>query len=166
MLVAIFLLGRALGQVPALGIPGGSSDPFRDVHLPYALAFFVLISVAMIFAVQVNRTIGPNVLRHFVLGTYHRPRDENRVFMFLDLEGSTRLTEELGGSRYYALLRRFVDRPERSRARVARADLQVRGRRGRDHLARVGCHDRCPHCVRCYFDMTAALEARADAFRA
>ena len=163
MLVAIFLLGRALGQVLTSGDPGEFVRSFRDVHLPYALAFFVLISVAMIFAVQVNRTIGPNVLRHFVLGTYHRPREENRVFMFLDLEGSTRLTEELGGSRYYALLRRFVDG-------LSDPVLESRGqiyKYAGDEVVITWLESDATtdaRCVRCYFDMTAVLEARADTY--
>ena len=27
---------------------------------------------------------------------YHKPHDENRIFMFLDLKGSTTITEKLG----------------------------------------------------------------------
>jgi adenylate cyclase len=71
--------------------------------------FFVGLSVIFIVGVQMNRMIGPNVLGYFVMGSYHQPCEESRVFLFLDLEGSTRLAEELGSSRYYALLRRFID---------------------------------------------------------
>lgn len=40
--------------------------------------------------------IGANVLRYFVAGRYHRPTAEERIFLFLDLEGSTTLAERLG----------------------------------------------------------------------
>ena len=42
-------------------------------------------------------------------GVYHRPKAEERIFLFLDLEGSTQLAERLGSARYFELLRRFVD---------------------------------------------------------
>ena len=163
ILVALFLVGRALGQVLTSGDPGEFAQSFRDVHLAYASVFFALTSIAMIFAVQVNRMIGPNVLRYFVLGSYHRPRDENRVFMFLDLEGSTRLTEELGGLRYYALLRHFVDDLSdpvlESRGQIYQyaGDEVVITWRESDATTDA-------RCIRCYFDIMAALEARTDTY--
>ena len=39
-------------------------------------------------------------------GVYHRPTAEERIFLFLDLEGSTQLAERLGIARYFELLRR------------------------------------------------------------
>jgi hypothetical protein len=56
-----------------------------------------------------NRMIGTNVLGYFMAGVYHRPKAEERIFLFVDLEGSTQLAERLGSARYFELLRRFVD---------------------------------------------------------
>ena len=42
-------------------------------------------------------------------GVYHRPKAEDRIFLFVDLTGSTQLAERLGSGRYFELLRRFVD---------------------------------------------------------
>ena len=37
------------------------------------------------------------------------PKAEDRVFLFLDLEGSTQLAERLGSALYFELLRRCLD---------------------------------------------------------
>jgi adenylate cyclase len=52
----------------------------------------------------VNQKYGPGVFRDFLLGRYFRPRREDRVFMFLDLRGSTAIAERLGEERYFRLL--------------------------------------------------------------
>jgi len=40
--------------------------------------------------------LGQNVLLNCITGHYHRPRPEQRVFLFIDIEGSTTLAERLG----------------------------------------------------------------------
>ena len=108
--VALFLVGRGVGQVVTTLDPARFVESLGEPHLLYyALPYFVLLAVAMIFALQMNRMIGANVLRYFLAGRYHRPTAEERIFLFLDLEGSTSLAERLGSARYFELLRRFVD---------------------------------------------------------
>ena len=80
-----------------------------DAHLAYALPFFVVLAVSIQFALKMNRMIGVNVLRYYATGIYHQPRAEERVFLFLDLQGSTQLAERLGSAAYFDLLRRCVD---------------------------------------------------------
>jgi adenylate cyclase len=108
--VALFLVGRGIGQVVTRRDPGRFATSFTEPHLLYfALPYFVVVAVLMVFAMQMNRMIGTNVLRYFLAGRYHRPTAEERIFLFLDLERSTALAERLGSARYFELLRRFVD---------------------------------------------------------
>jgi adenylate cyclase len=110
VVVALFLVGRGIGQVVTTLDPGRFAASLVEPHLLFfALPYFVVLAVAMLFALQMNRMIGANVLRYFVAGRYHRPIAEERIFLFLDLEGSTTLAERLGSARYFELLRRFVD---------------------------------------------------------
>ena len=51
---------------------------------------------------------GQNVLVNFITGRYYRPRLEERVFLFLDMEGSTGAAERLGPLAFHRLLNRFV----------------------------------------------------------
>ncbi len=108
--VALFLVGRGIGLVVTSLDPSRFLRSFTEAHLLYyALPYFVVLSVGMLFVLQMNRMIGANVLRYFVAGRYHRPTAEERIFLFLDLEQSTTLAERLGSARYFDLLRRFVD---------------------------------------------------------
>jgi adenylate cyclase len=72
----------------------------------------VLFSFAAVLVVRfvddINHLLGQNVLLNFVTGHYHRPRLEQRIFLFIDLEGSTTLAERLGELAFHRLVNRFV----------------------------------------------------------
>jgi adenylate cyclase len=72
----------------------------------------VLFSFAAVltirFIADINRLLGQNVLLNFITGHYHRPRLEQRVFLFIDIEGSTALAERLGELAFHRLVSRFV----------------------------------------------------------
>ncbi len=51
--------------------------------------------------------VGGRVLFNFLLGRYNRPLREERVFMFLDLAGSTPLAEKMGDLAIHSLIGRF-----------------------------------------------------------
>ncbi len=63
---------------------------------------------------EFRRMIGGRVLGSFLLGTYRRPRREQRIVMFLDIANSTALAERLGEIRVHDLITRFffdIDQP-------------------------------------------------------
>lgn len=45
---------------------------------------------------QMRVMIGGRILKNLMLGKYHHPKEEKRIFMFLDLKGSTTHGEKLG----------------------------------------------------------------------
>ena len=57
---------------------------------------------------DINRLLGQNVLLNFITGRYHQPRTEERVFLFIDMEGSAGFAEQLGALGFHRLLNRFV----------------------------------------------------------
>lgn len=61
----------------------------------------------LLFFVQLDRLLGPGVLLGYVSGRYHHPRSEYRIFMFLDLKGSTTLADQLPADRYFEFLHRY-----------------------------------------------------------
>lgn len=84
-------------------------DPAMLVQsMMFQLAGFVfLVVLTVVVAIQVVRLIGGRVLLNFILGKYHRPVREERIFMFLDLAGSTPLAERLGDVKVQTLITRF-----------------------------------------------------------
>jgi adenylate cyclase len=154
--VALFLVGRAVGQVITTLRPRRLLTSFADAHLLYALPFFVVLAFTIQFWLQMNRMIGANVLRYFVTGVYHRPRTEERIFLFLDLEGSTQLAERLGSATYFELLRRFVDDLTEPVLDCEGEIYQYAG----DEVVITWPHDRgvrAANCVRCFFGIRGAI---------
>ncbi len=69
------------------------------------LVIYTLVMYALLlFFLQINQLLGDGVLWKFILGKYHRPREEERIFMFLDMKSSTTIAEQLGHVRFYRLL--------------------------------------------------------------
>jgi class 3 adenylate cyclase len=75
-------------------------------------AFVVALLVGAIF--EFRRLVGGRVLGSFLLGTYHRPKREQRIVMFLDIQSSTALAERMGEVRVHDLITEFffdIDQP-------------------------------------------------------
>ena len=91
-----------------------------------------------------------------MVGVYHRPKAEERVFLFLDLEGSTQLAERLGSARYFELLRRFVDDLTEP---VLAAEGEIYQYAGDEVVITwpMAAGVRGANCVRCFFGIRATL---------
>jgi adenylate cyclase len=80
------------------------SPEYRDFVLGgrfvVALVILTLVSFGINFARQLNRMLGPGTLVNLLLGRYHRPVAEERIFMFLDLNDSTAIAATLGPVRF------------------------------------------------------------------
>jgi adenylate cyclase len=73
----------------------------------YVISFlgFMAVAVAGInFGLEVERVVGPGNLWGLLWGRYRRAREEERVFLFMDLRGSTPTAERLGHRLYSELL--------------------------------------------------------------
>jgi len=69
--------------------------------------FATLASFTINFIWQINRLLGQGVLLSYITGRYFHPREEERIFMFLDLKSSTTIAERLGTTRFSAMLNDF-----------------------------------------------------------
>ena len=88
---------------------GGGSLEFAVNYLfaPVSLGNLIatgLGALMFIFFQQMNRRFGPGVLSRYLTGKYFRPKEEDRIFMFLDLKSSTSIAEELGHIQYSRLI--------------------------------------------------------------
>lgn len=62
--------------------------------------------LSMIF-LEVSDNYGPGMFWSILVGEYHNPKIENRIFIFLDINESTTIAEQLGHEEYFRMLRRF-----------------------------------------------------------
>ncbi len=71
------------------------------------VAISMLIFTTFVLGISLNQLLGPGVLGNFLTGRYHHPRRERRVFLFMDMVGSTAAAERLGEVSYHSLLNIF-----------------------------------------------------------
>ena len=88
--------------VRVLGLPG--RPPFESPIAPLSIVFSAGVTFVTIFVFQMSQLVGARPLRNIVLGRYHRPRDEQRFFLFVDIVGSTALAERVGAAAVHRFL--------------------------------------------------------------
>lgn len=91
------------------GLAGLTSRLFSPNFLTI-LVYAIVVRFAFSFLTTVDRKFGPGNLWKLIIGTYHHPREEELIFMFLDLKGSTAYAERLGHVRFGELIQDcFID---------------------------------------------------------
>ena len=73
------------------------------VILIYCLVLLTVIN----FTRQINRKIGYGVLLNYIFGRYHQPKEEERIFAFIDLKKSTEIAEKLDARKFHQFLYEF-----------------------------------------------------------
>lgn len=63
-----------------------------------------MLSLGINFILIVKNKIGPSIFIPILIGKYHRPKEENRIFLFIDLKSSTQAAEQLGHKKYSLLI--------------------------------------------------------------
>ncbi|MCB9288875.1 MAG: adenylate/guanylate cyclase domain-containing protein [Lewinellaceae bacterium] len=119
---------------------------------------------ASLFYAEISEYIGHGILLNFFTGKYHRPIEEERIFMFLDMRSSTTIAEQLGHVRYFEMLKEYY--ATLSDAIVAHSG-EVYQYVGDEVIVswpfETGILDN--NCIRCFFAMKEALAKRAGWFR-
>lgn len=85
---------------------GGIPPPLSQRWMLGALLLYATVGNLFIsFLKEVDRSFGPGLMRPLMMGRYRTPQVEQRIFMFMDLKGSTTHAESLGHIRYSAMVR-------------------------------------------------------------
>lgn len=88
----------------------GLKDYFFSYEFARNFPFWLLVLTGTLITLFVNDKYGPGVFIKFLLGKYFHPKSEKRIFMFLDLKGSTSIAEKLGERQYFNFIRKvFMD---------------------------------------------------------
>jgi class 3 adenylate cyclase len=83
-----------------------SPVPYR--RLPFVLPYVIVFSVIGIVVMRVVHFIGIETLFHLMIGTYHRPVIEQKVLIFIDINNSTGLADQLGALQIKSLVGKFL----------------------------------------------------------
>ena len=127
------------------------------------VVFSLVLSLGFNLLIGVNDLLGQGVLFNFVAGRYRRPRVEDRVLLFIDMESSTVIAERLGEAGFLDFLNRFVADVTESIAAQCGAIHRYVG----DEIIvtwplAAGLRD--GHCVHACFDALEQLDDRAKAY--
>ena len=112
---ALYMAGLAVVAVIVMAILAATSLWPADemVRLWQAFSFryllaigiwLVLMVAGIDFLLEIRRVIGQQNLWRLFTGHYRQPRDEDRIFLFMDLEASTSMAESLGHKVYSRLI--------------------------------------------------------------
>lgn len=162
-IMATMMLGIVLlltSVLPALSHPGTSLwDHALSARTIGTYFYWTMLMGLTMLMVRLNDQYGNGGI-NYLTGFYHRPRQEMRIFMFLDMRSSTTIAERIGHVKYFQLLNELY-------ADITDPILYSRGdiyqyvgdeisvswslRRG---VARQ-------RCIRCFLDIRAKLNGRA-----
>ncbi len=121
-----------------------------------SMTFSLFLSL---FYSGISDNVGHRNLLSFFTGRYHNPKEEERIFMFLDMRSSTTLAEKLGHIRYFDLLREYYN--ELSNAIIDNSGEVYQYVGDEIVISWIVRYDiDNNNCINCFFDMKKALHAR------
>ncbi len=147
---------NTIGDVP----PPASQRWMLGALLLYVTVGNVLVSAFK----EVDRSFGPGLMRPLMMGRYRRPQVEERIFLFMDLRGSTTHAETLGHLRYSAMVRDLFQDVNRM---VPRYEAEIYQYVGDEVVLTWDLHDG-PRAVRCllfFYAVQEAIQARAAIYQ-
>jgi adenylate cyclase len=155
VIIFVGIIFGTLTMISATPEPSLLEKPDFQLFLGMTLSLFAII----IFFRQLDRLLGPGVLIKLLLGRYHRPRREHRVFMFLDLKSSTSIAERLSKEAYYSFVNDFFRDLSLPVLNAGGEIYQYVG----DEVVLSWKHEvgtRDANCLRVFFAIDAVIEGR------
>lgn len=77
-----------------------------SARIKNVMVWSLVVAVTQLL-LQINSKFGYSTLGSILCGKYNTPKEEKRIFMFLDLNSSTEIAEHLGDEKYHKLLKDF-----------------------------------------------------------
>lgn len=97
--IFLFLLGADFYEATSRILSFTKSTYFFTI-----ITYGAVVSFLVSFVKQVDSKFGPGNLVNMLIGRYHRPRVEDRIFLFMDLKNATSYAERLGHIKYSQML--------------------------------------------------------------
>jgi adenylate cyclase len=87
--------------------PHSLYDFFATRKIFEFLGLALIISLVSNFMDELHRKLGRDAIYNLVLGKYHQVKQEERIFLFIDLNNSTDIAEEMGELEYSHFLQDY-----------------------------------------------------------
>ncbi|MFT4183137.1 MAG: adenylate/guanylate cyclase domain-containing protein [Rhizobium sp.] len=148
------------GLMKSLGVITGSWADVMLLQLDVYL-YAVAVTAVVIFVARVRELLGRDVFLSLLTGRYRNPVQEERVFLFIDLVGSTAFAEEHGDLKTQQFLSAvFGAIAEPIRRHKGAIDDYIGDAAIVTWPLNRGAKN--ANCVRCVFDILADIEANAE----
>ncbi|MBV6646550.1 MAG: hypothetical protein KI790_13930 [Cyclobacteriaceae bacterium] len=163
----VFLLAIILASYVLIKYFFGISIALADYMVEpgsFPIYFYILCVDSFLSTVrQVSLMIGDNNLGKLLRGKFYQPREEQRIFMFLDLQASTELAEELGHLKYSM----FIQDCFNDLGVVVENEAEVYQYVGDEAILTWTLRDgvRRQNCIRAFFRFKKQLQIKADYYR-
>jgi adenylate cyclase len=167
MLVLLMSLTGILASI-SLDTSVFSKEVFQSVKIFIGRSAFwivvlygVVVTVLSLFVNEASDYLGGSVFNNFFTGRYHHPREEERIFMFVDMRSSTAIAEKLGHIKYFELLNKYYADTTEAIIQTSGVVYQYVG----DEVVvswdlKNGLKDN--NCIRCFYMMKEALQKQSE----
>jgi len=116
-----------------------------------------------LFYAEVSGNLGQGVLNNFFRGKYHKPVEEERIFMFLDIRSSTRIAKMIGHAKYFQMLKEYYS--DLSEAIIMHSG-EIYQYVGDEVIVswnlKKGLKDN--NCLQCFFAIKEAIRSRVEKY--
>jgi len=79
---------------------------------PVLLSTAFQMAISLVFSLfynEIREKVGQGAFTDFLTGRYHKPKIEERIFMFLDMKSSTSIAEHIGHTKYFEFLKSYYE---------------------------------------------------------
>lgn len=152
--------GKPLGDPASLAV--FKSFVFDSARAKNTMVWFMVVCTTQLL-LQVSNKFGLGTFGDILRGKYNTPQEEKRIFMFLDLNASTSIAEQLGNEKYHDLLKDFfadITNPILDNKGVIHqyvGDEVIVAWRHRDGVEGN-------RCVQCFYDIKKLIDSRKDKY--
>ena len=161
VLYGAFVWVAHLLDLPQLWIPPAGKTPGPVQNVLRVALIYLFAGVVTTLVRQLLLRMDRQRLMQLLAGHYQQPVSEDRIFLFVDLKGSTRLAETLGNDQYSRLVRDFF----------ADASVAIASTRGEVYQyvgdevvvtwpSKLGLSH--ANVLHCFFEMQHRIEERQD----
>jgi adenylate cyclase len=129
-----------------------------------AIVLYVATTIVVLQSfVELSENVSTGVLQNFFVGKFHKPVEQERIFMFLDMKSSTTIAESIGHIRYFEMLREYyADLSDPIVDYYGEIYQYVGDEIVVSWTLKNGLRD--SNCIRCFFEMKNVIKSQASKY--
>jgi adenylate cyclase len=104
MIIIVISIMRKFIQTAMTMISGSPVPPLTIYEILFIVVYLTLAIILSKFLIEMDRKLGPGNLWKVINGRFYKPREDERIFMFVDMKNSTSIAEKIGHIDFSKLL--------------------------------------------------------------